>query len=210
MEYFVEVIVPLALEPTFTYRITAQEFEFVEVGMRVAVPFGKSKVYTGLIVEKHHQAPQLYDAKEISEVLDLVPVVTYKQILFWQWISDYYMCTIGEVYRAAMPSRLLLESETLVQYNEAVSIDIGQLSDAEYLLYEALQQQAILKIEEIIAILDQPKVFPVIHALLEKGVIFLQEEMVEKYTPKQIKYVALSEAFLEENALAELLTLVSR
>lgn len=210
MHYFVEVIVPLALDPTFTYQVSETEFNFIQVGMRVAVPFGKSKVYTAIVIEKHNRAPELYTAKEINEIIDITPVVTIQQITQWRWIADYYMCTIGEVYRCAMPSRLLLESETLIQYNPKNSISSESLDDSEYLLYEAMQVQAILKVEEIIGILNKKKVFPIINSLLEKGMIFLQEEMIEKYKPKQIRYVRLAEAYLQENGLAELLELVSR
>lgn len=210
MYYFVEVIIPLALDPTFTYQVSETEFEFIQVGMRVAVPFGKTKVYTAVVIEKHHRVPEMYQAKEINEIIDIAPVVTEKQIELWRWISDYYMCTIGEVFRGAMPSRLLLESETLIQKNEKSTVVADELNDAEYLLFEALQVQAILKIEEVISILNRKKVFPVINSLLAKGVIVLQEEMVEKYKPKQIRYVRIAEHYLAENGLTELMEVVGK
>lgn len=210
MHYFVEVIVPLALDPTFTYRINEVEFDFIQVGMRVAVPFGRNKVYTALVVEKHHRQPALYEAKDIHEIIDIEPVVTTAQIKFWTWLAEYYMCTLGDVYKAAMPSRLLLESETIIQWNDKATIAVEELDDAEYLLYEAMQIQAILKLDEVIAILNRKKVFPVINSLLTKGAILLQEEMVEKYKPKQIRYVRLAEAYTQEDGLTKLMEVVSR
>lgn len=210
MHYFVEVIVPLALDPTFTYRINEVEFDFIQVGMRVAVPFGRNKVYTALVVEKHHRQPALYEAKDIHEIIDIEPVVTTAQIKFWTWLAEYYMCTLGDVYKAAMPSRLLLESETIIQWNDKATISAEELDDAEYLLYEAMQIQAILKLDEVIAILNRKKVFPVINSLLSKGAILLQEEMVEKYKPKQIRYVRLAEAYTQEDGLTKLMEVVSR
>lgn len=210
MHYFVEVIVPLALDPTFTYRINEVEFDFIQIGMRVAVPFGRNKIYTALVVEKHHRKPALYEAKEIHEIIDIEPVVTPAQIKFWQWLAEYYMCTIGDVYKGAMPSRLLLESETIIQWNDKANIDIKELDDSEYLLYEAMQIQSILKLDEIIAILNRKQVFPIINSLLTKGAILLQEEMVEKYKPKQIKYVRLGEEYTQEGGLTKLMDLVSR
>ncbi|MBB1150389.1 MULTISPECIES: primosomal protein N' [unclassified Myroides] len=210
MHYFVEVIVPLALDPTFTYRINEMEFDFIQVGMRVAVPFGRNKVYTALVVEKHHRQPALYEAKDIHEIIDVEPVVTPAQIKFWTWLAEYYMCTLGDVYKGAMPSRLLLESETIIQWNDKSVISVEELNDAEYLLYEAMQIQAILKLDEVIAILNRKKVFPVINSLLSKGAIFLQEEMVEKYRPKQIRYVRLAEAYTQEDGLTKLMEVVSR
>ena len=112
--YFVEVILPLSLAKTFTYCVSEAEFNFVKNGMRVVVPFGKSKMYTALIIDKHQNEPVLYEAKEINQILDEKPIVTEIQIAHWQWIASYYMCAIGDVYRGAMPSALLLESETIV------------------------------------------------------------------------------------------------
>lgn len=210
MHYFVEVIVPLALDPTFTYRINEVEFDFIQVGMRVAVPFGRNKVYTALVVEKHHRQPAVYEAKDIHEIIDIEPVVTPAQIKFWTWLAEYYMCTLGDVYKGAMPSRLLLESETIIQWNDKVTLSVEDLDDAEYLLYEAMQIQSILKLDEVIAILNRKKVFPVINSLLTKGAILLQEEMVEKYKPKQIRYVRLVEEYLQEDGLTKLMELVNR
>ncbi|WP_158962712.1 replication restart helicase PriA [Myroides fluvii] len=210
MHYFVEVIVPLALDPTFTYRINEVEFDFIQVGMRVAVPFGRNKVYTALVVEKHHRQPATYEAKDIHEIIDIEPVVTTEQIKFWTWLAEYYMCTLGDVYKGAMPSQLLLESETIIQWNDKTDIKSEELDDAEYLLYEAMQIQSILKLDEVIAILNRKKVFPVINSLLTKGAIFLQEEMVEKYKPKQIRYVRLAEEYVQEDGLTKLMELVNR
>lgn len=210
MFYFIEVVVPLALDATFTYLVSEQEFEYVEVGMRVAVPFGKTKVYTALVIEKHDRKPTRYQAKEIQEILAGGVVVTQQQIDHWRWISAYYMCSIGEVYRAAMPSRLLLESETLIYYNVKNEVVTTDLSDQEYLVYEALQIQAILKIEEIVAVLNKKTVFPIIQSLLDKGVVYLQEEMIEKYKPKQTKYLKLTPAYEGSDKLADLLGLVAR
>ncbi|MBW3519300.1 primosomal protein N' [Flavobacterium sp. NKUCC04_CG] len=210
MIYFVEVVVPLAVSATFTYSVSEAEFEFVRAGMRVAVPFGKNKVYTALVLEKHHRVPLQYQAKEIHEILDTYPIATEKQIQLWKWISEYYMCSLGEVYRTAMPSRLLLESETLIHFNAQSDIDSAVLSDLEYLVFEALQFQSTLKIEEIVSILNKKTVFPVINSLLDKGVIYLQEELIEKYKPKQTRYVRLVSDYESGEQLNALLELLSR
>ncbi len=210
MQYFVEVIVPLALDPTFTYQINEVEFDFIQIGMRVAVPFGRNKVYTALVVEKHHRQPTLYEAKDIHEIIDIEPVVTPDQIKFWHWLAEYYMCTLGDVYKGAMPSRLLLESETIIQWNDKTDLKPADLNDAEYLLYEAMQIQSILKLDEIIAILNRKQVFPVINSLLTKGAILLQEEMVEKYKPKQVRYVRLASEYIQEDGLTKLMEVVNR
>jgi primosomal protein N' (replication factor Y) len=123
--------------------------------------FGKSRIYTALVVETHQNQPTLYDAKEIHQILDETPIVTEVQIAHWQWIASYYMCAIGDVYRGAMPSALLLESEIISQKTD-VFVDESTLSDDEFLIFQALQQQSSLKVQDIIAILNKKNIFPVI------------------------------------------------
>src|SRR5690554_4980817 len=110
MDSFADVILPLPLDKRFTYRVAPEDIDRVRRGMRVAVPFGKSKLYTGIVARVHHQPPLHYEAKLIDQVLDEFPIVTDNQLDFWQWISRYYMCHEGEVLRAAIPSAYLLES----------------------------------------------------------------------------------------------------
>ena len=114
MAFFVEVIIPLSLPKTFTYKVSETEYFFIKKGMRIAVPFGKNKIYTALAVDLHQNAPTLYEAKEIDQILDEKPIVNELQINHWFWIASYYMCYIGDVYRGALPSALLLESETII------------------------------------------------------------------------------------------------
>ncbi len=153
--FFVEVILPLSLYKTFTYKVSDTEFEYINEGMRIAVPFGKNKIYTALVLNKHYQKPELYEAKEIHQIIDEVPIVNAIQIQHWQWIASYYMCAIGDVFRVAMPSALLLESETMISKSNEIDsfTDLSLLTDDEYLVYEALQQQASLKIIDIVNIL---------------------------------------------------------
>ena len=205
MQFFVEVILPLSLAKTFTYRISEAEFNYIKKGMRVAVPFGKSKIYTALVIELHQNAPTLYDAKEIHQILDEKPLVTEIQIAHWQWIASYYMCAIGDVYRGAIPSALLLESETVISQKQDVFVDESQLSDDEYLIYQALQQQSSLKVQDIIAILNKKNIFPILQKLIDKNILVLQEEMLENYKPKLVRYVRLNAKFDSNEGLGELL-----
>jgi len=177
--------------------------------MRVAVPFGKSKIYTALVAEIHQIAPEAYEAKEIHQILDDSILVNAKQLEHWSWIANYYMCSLGEVMRSALPSAFLLESETLVLQNEQF-VDDNSLTDDEFLIYEALQHQSSLTIDKISAILDKKRVLPMLHKLLDKGAIQLQQELFEQYKPKLAKYVRLTEAYSDENKLNELLEVLSR
>ena len=203
--YFVEVILPLSLAKTFTYSVSEAEYNYIKSGMRVAVPFGKSKIYTALVIDTHENRPALYDAKEIHQILDEKPIVTEIQIAHWQWIASYYMCAIGDVYRGAMPSALLLESETIISQKQEGFVDESQLSDEEFLVYEALQQQSSLKVQDIMNILNKKNIFPVIQKLVDKNILVLQEEMLENYVPKLVRYVKLHSKYETNDGLGELL-----
>ncbi len=203
--YFVEVILPLSLAKTFTYSVSETEYNYIKKGMRVAVPFGKSKIYTALVIEHHQNKPALYEAKEIHQILDEKPIMTEIQIAHWQWIASYYMCAIGDVYRGAMPSALLLESETIISQKSVGFVDESLLSDDEFLVYQALQQQSSLKVQDIMNILNKKNIFPVIQKLMDKNILVLQEEMLESYTPKLIRYVKLHSKYETDEGLGELL-----
>ena len=205
MNFFIEVILPLSLPKTFTYRVLENEYAFIKKGMRVAVPFGKSKIYTALVIDLHREEPTLYEAKEIDQILDERPIVNELQINHWFWISSYYMCNIGDVFRGALPSALLLESETIISQNNETFVDAAFLSDDEFLIYEALQSQSSLKIQNIIDIVNKKTVLPVIQKLINKNIISLQEEIQEEYKPKLVKYIRLHEQYQKEENLIALL-----
>jgi len=203
--FFVEVVLPLSLAKTFTYRISEAEFHFIKKGMRVAVPFGKSKIYTGLVIDIHQNEPSLYDAKEIHQILDEKPIATEIQIKHWLWVATYYMCGIGDVYRGAFPTGLLLESETVVSHKTDTLVNDSELSDDEFLIYEALHHQSSLKVGEIVSILNKKNIFPILQKLIAKDIIVLEEEIKESYKPKLVRYVKLHAKYESDNGLGELL-----
>ena len=203
--FFVEVILPLALDKTFTYQVSEAEYHYIKPGMRIAVPFGKSKIYTALAIEVHLNKPLLYEAKEIHEIIDETPIVTPIQLKHWFWIAEYYMCSIGEVYKSAVPSALLLESETIILKNKDTEVLKSELTDDEFLVYEALEKQNSLKVQDITAILNRKSVLPILQKLLTKEVIYLQEEVKEVYKPKLIRFVRLHEKHDSESGLKDLL-----
>ena len=210
MLYFIEVVLPLAVSKTFTYQVSEAEFHYIQIGMRVAVPFGKTKIFTALVIDKNNTPPQLYEAKEIHQILDEKPVVNLHQIEHWKWISSYYMCSLGEVFRSALPSGYILESETIISAKENVEIDSNELKDDEYLILEALKSQSSITVQEVIKILGKKTVFPIINRLLAKGALVLQEEISEQYKPKLVRYIRLQEEFLQQERLAELLEMLSK
>jgi primosomal protein N' (replication factor Y) len=210
MPHFINVILPIPLEKQFTYKITEKEFEMLSPGMRVAVPFGKSKIYTGLVHTVHDNPPEVYEAKSIHQILDDSPLINEVQLQHWKWIADYYMCTLGEVYRSALPSAFLLESETLILLNTKAEVDEHNLKDDEFLVFEALQHQSMLRINEVAGIIERKNTLPVLNRLIKKGVIVLKEQIYEQYRPKLVRYVKLGFDHQSEAQLESLLESIKR
>ncbi|MBT4915783.1 MAG: primosomal protein N' [Formosa sp.] len=207
---FVDVILPLSLERNYTYAITAAEARFIKPGFRVAVPFGKRNIYTAVVYKLHQHPPAAYEAKSIHSILDKSPVLNSFQFQLWEWISSYYMCTMGEVLRASLPSIFLLESETLISWNKSSDFDPSSFSDDEYLIYEALQQQSSLKINEINTVVNKKKSFPILQSLIDKKSIVLEQEVFEKYKPKLIRCVKVHSDYTSQDSLQELLKTLNR
>lgn len=205
METFADVVLPIPLERLFTYRLNEAEAALLQPGMRIAVPFGKSKIYTGLVHSLHHRKPTAYEARELHTILDKTPTVNPFQLAHWQWMATYYMCTLGEVFRAAVPGALLLESETYVVRNPDGEVDESQLKDDEFLVFEALQYQSGLRVQEVAEIVDRKNVLQLLNRLIEKDVIRIREVLEERYRPKKVPCVRLAPVFDGEDALEALL-----
>lgn len=208
--FFVDVILPIPLNQTFTYSINKDEAGFLKAGMRVAVPFGKSKIYTAIVYQVHNLAPTGYETKPIDHILDQSPIITPIQLRHWQWMASYYMCSLGVVLRAALPSAFLLESETIVKLVPDKAPDLDTLNDDEYLVYEALEQQSSIHINGVRSILDKSNVVSVIQKLIEKGLVEVEETIYEKYIPKLKRYVKLASAYSDEDRLRFLLDGLNR
>ena len=201
-KYFVDVILPLALPKTYTYQLNQKEAVIIKPGFRVAVQFGKQKIYTAVVKKVHSTSPQSYEPKPISMIMDDYPLVTNAQLKFWEWISNYYMCTEGEVLRSSLPSALLIESKSIIIIKEATSKQIENLSDIEFIIYEALQQSN-LTIDQIIKITDTKKVMPLVLGLIKKKVAIIEQSFEEKYKPKKQRVVRLNKDFKNKNVLKQ-------
>lgn len=207
---FVEVILPLAIPKTYTYRVPAKLNDFVEQGRRAVVQFGKSKIYTAIIYKISKTAPTKYEAKYLLDIIDDQAIVSETQIQFWHWIADYYLCTLGEVMSAALPSALKLASETRVILNLEHDFDRRELNDKEFLILDALELRHGLSISEISKILAQKSVFPLLKSLLEKKIIFISEEISEKYQPKRVSIIELNDFYQDKENLKELFQILER
>ena len=196
MQYFADVLLPLALGKPFTYAITPEDYGVLKPGFRVAVSFGKSKVYTGVVVKLHKNPPQRYTPKFIEMLMEDSPIVTPKQLEFWEWLSKYYQSKLGDILRAALPTTFLLESETIVVRKEISEDDKSELNDDAFLVYEALEVKA-LSIKEIIEILGKKSVLGVLNNMFTKGVVDIHQKLNEKYKPRLVRYIRLSNTLLK-------------
>jgi primosomal protein N' (replication factor Y) len=196
---FADVILPLPLKNVFTYEVP-EDFHDLKVGMRVIVQFGQKKFYTALVYAIHNTPPSNYTAKQIQEVLDSQAIVSEAQFKLWDWMSEYYCCSLGEIMNSALPSALKLSSETKLIL-ESVQIQKSDLTDKEYLVIEALEQKKELSLKEVSAILNQKTIFPLINSLLKRNIISLLEEINEKYRPKTIRKVKLMNELIDESVL---------
>ncbi len=198
MPTYADIILPLALpKRTYTYAIPDDLVAQVQPGVRVEVQFGPSKLYSGLVERVHHTPPD-YRLKKIIGVLDEVTVVSPQQLALWDWLADYYCCTLGEVMQAALPGHLKLTSETKLVFSPVFGDDFSELDNDEYLIAEALHLQQEVSVDDARKILNKKTVFPVIQRLLNKGVLFLREDLQEKFKPRKVMAVRLAEPFRSE------------
>jgi primosomal protein N' (replication factor Y) len=195
--YFVDAILPLPIPRLFTYRVPKEMETFVAIGSRIVVPFGKSKILTAIIQHIHNAPPKEYEAKYIIDLLEETPSVNGQQLKFFQWLADYYMCTLGEVIQAALPSGLKINTTSLVQRNPYFNDDEVVLSIEEQLLMQQLSTDTPVESEKLGDLVGQKKLSKVLKALIDKEAIMLIDHVKEKFTPKIKKYVRLNQSLVE-------------
>jgi primosomal protein N' (replication factor Y) len=196
-----EVILPLALPVTYTYGIPETMLAKATTGCRAEVEL-RNKKYAGIIKSVTQNKPA-YQTKPILNVLDDEPVLFEQQLQLWKWMSDYYMCSEGEVMAAALPTHFKLSSETVLIYNEEAGDDFSHLGDEEFLVAEALLLKKELRLTEVQQILDVTHVYPIIKKLIDKKICFVWEAMDEKYKAKKENYVLLNPLYSSEDALSK-------
>ncbi len=194
------VILPLALPYQYTYYVPEELLEKIQVGVRVEVQFGPKRLYAGIVMALTDESPS-YKIKPILSVIDDVPVVIPTQLQFWEWLAEYYNCTLGEVMNAAMPNNLKLSSETTICLSPLFDGDYLGLSGNEYLIAEALSIQNELTLDQVKDILQVKTIYPLIRSMLDKRVIYLKEDLEEKYKPKIVTEVLLAEPYVSNQLL---------
>lgn len=200
---YADVILPLPLENSYTYSIPADLETAVIPGCRVIVHFGKKRYYTAIVMDTHERRPDSsYETKEIYALLDATPVLRRPQLRFWRWIASYYLCKLGDVYKAALPSGLKLESETAVTYNEGFEAD-SALRPNEQSILDAFKGVLRLTVSELEKKTGLRNVVPIVASLMSRGAVMVSEEMKRGFTPKMQTFIRLSEAYHSEEKLQE-------
>ncbi|MBL0311098.1 MAG: hypothetical protein IPP77_16040 [Bacteroidetes bacterium] len=200
---YVDVILPLALPQAYTYAVPIDWVEFVKVGQRVIVQFGKKRFYSAIVQQVHHQAPSV-PAKLIESIADEEAIITPVQLKFWEWISRYYVCTLGEVMAVALPSGLKLSSETKIRYNENYDGDFESLTEPEFLLVQLLRNTREIDLAKAQQCLQKQSVYKELKTLFNLGIAISSEELSEKFKVRKETYIRLDEKYVGDTALEEL------
>ena len=207
---FAEILLPLPIPGTYTYRIPFELNQKARVGQRAVVQFGKTKIMSGLIISLTEEVPDCTSIKYLLDILDDDPVVNENQLKLWRWIASYYLCYLGDVMQVALPSALKLSSESKIMLSEDFQLDSMTLSDNEYLIVEALQIQPQLTITEVSKIIGYKKIMPLVKTMIEKKIVVMQEELQQKYKAKYERYVRLSNTYRSDDAMRELMDTLSK
>ena len=192
-QQYAEVILPLPLNATFTYRIPEDMVQRIKVGQRVIVQFGSKKFYTGIIESISPIAPEGYEVKDIVSILDDFSITKHPQLKLWHWISEYYLCSIGDVYKAAVPAGLKVESETFIELDKDFEEDEeNRLSEREVIICQLLDHEGKLSTSDIEKKTGFKNSLNIINHLISIGAVIVSEKLIERYRSKKETYIKLT------------------
>lgn len=194
---YIRVILPLAVPKIYTYRVEEEYWDMIQFGVRVEVPL-RNKLYSAILIDEVEKPDSLHRLKSIRSFIDKNPIITPEQYQLWSWMASYYMTTIGEVMNVAMPSGLKLNSETKLIAREHIDTSEFELTDKEYMLAEAVSIQDEISINQAQDILDQKTVYPLIKSLLDKNILYIKEELKEKFKAKKVDFVRFTEVYADK------------
>ncbi|MFA5329739.1 MAG: primosomal protein N' [Prolixibacteraceae bacterium] len=198
---FADVILPLPLDYHFTYRVPAAFQVRIKTGIRVIVQFGKRKFFSALVYKLHQNQPDgNFEIKDIEAILDEEPIIGSNQLQLWEWIANYYCCTLGEVFKAALPSGLKLESQTKVSLNSEITFP-ENLTDKESMVLLLLESRKTASIQELNQFLGQQSSYTILKLLLEKNAVIVEETLRESYRPRLVSHVRLNPEYISEEKL---------
>ena len=192
-ELFCEVILPLHLPQSYTYRVPEDLKTQIQVGCRVAVQFGKKRLYSGIVTELHNRVPRVMVVKYILELLDFEPIVSKDNLDFWQWIADYYACYIGDVLVAALPSAFRLKSESKILVSPDFSGEADDLSEDEIAILKFVEKKKNTDINSIATAMRNVRILPVVENLIKRQILVCDEQLYDRYSPKFEDYLTFGE-----------------
>ncbi|MCH5224269.1 MAG: primosomal protein N', partial [Muribaculaceae bacterium] len=211
--HFADVILPLPIYSSFTYSIPEFLENEVQVGSRVLVNFGKKKFFTGIVEAIHTNKPKDYETKPLTALLDAEPILRYPQLNFWKWMAEYYLCSPGEVFKAAVPTGLKPESETRISLNPDYEPDPEQPfrpTESQALIIMVAQENRTMTVAELEASTGIRNVSKALMPLLDVGILEIAEHISDKYRPKKIQTVSLTIERNDSETLHEFFDKVKR
>ena len=209
--HFADVILPLPLADQYTYKIPSDLEKSVVRGCRVIVHFGKKRFYTAIVSEVYDTPPKTNsEIKEIFAVLDATPILRRPQLRFWQWMANYYLCRLGDVYKAALPSGLKIESETSVTRNPDFETDVPLKPNEQAVLYAFAKEKEKLTLSDLEKKTGLRNIVPIVASLMAKGAVEVNEELKRGYVPKTETYVCLASEYKQEEKMQEAFDSVRR
>lgn len=200
---FVDVLLPLHLPDTYTYRVPQEYNDDIKIGQRVVVQFGAKKLYSALVRRIHENVPQ-YSVKYILAIIDQQPIVTTQQFQFWDWISQYYMCYPGDVMAVALPTAFKLASESSVTIHPEFDGELSSLSKIEIDIIQILTSHPVMHLSDLSRALGIQKIMPIINGMIERKIVVMDEELKNKFTPKTATYLKLNPRYQEDNSAKQL------
>lgn len=197
--FFADVILPLHIHGTYTYRVPQEYNDYIAVGQRVVVQFGAKHLYSAIVRRVHEDVPQ-YKVKYILSILDSNPIVNNQMFLFWEWIADYYMCYVGDVMAVALPSAFRLASESSVSIHPDYDGTLSELTDKEIQVVRLLSEHSVMTVDDISHAIGLQKMMPLLNSMIERGIIMMDEEMHQRFVPRTSVYVSLAPQYLDSEA----------
>ena len=207
--YFVDVVLPLHIHGTYTYRVPQEYNDVVRVGQRVVVQFGPKRLYSALVRRIHEEVPN-YRVKYILSILDAEPLVKERQFRFWEWLAEYYMCYVGDVMAIAMPSAYRLASESSVSIHPDFSGELSDLTDNELRIVQLLTDHPVMTVDDISRAIGVQKMMPLLNTMIERGIIVMDEELRQRFVPRTLAYVVLDDQSRDEKRVQELFDTLER
>ncbi len=201
--YFVDVILPLHIHDTYTYRVPQEYNDVIQVGQRVVVQFGGKRLYSALVRRVHQEVPR-YMVKYVLSILDLEPIADERQLRFWEWLAEYYMCYLGDVMAVALPSALRLASESSVSIHPDYTGELSDLSANEMRVVQLLSEHPVMTVDDLGKALGLQKMMPLLNTMIERSIIIMEEELRQRFVPRTATYLSLTPEYKDSDALRSL------